>query len=34
VRELVLAADPDRIARAEVTHRPGLTVLWWDDPEP
>ena len=33
VRELVLVADPDRIARAEVIHQPGLTVLWWDDPE-
>jgi hypothetical protein len=33
VREVVLVADPDRIARADVTHEPGLTVLWWDDPE-
>ena len=33
VRELLLVADPDRIARAEVSHEPGLTVLWWDDPE-
>ena len=33
VREVVLVADPDRIARAEVGHEPGLTVLWWADPE-
>ena len=33
VREVFLVADPDRIARAEVTRAPGRTVLWWDDPE-
>ncbi|GAB2593295.1 sigma-70 family RNA polymerase sigma factor [Microlunatus antarcticus] len=33
VRELLLVADPERLARAEVTHEPGLTVIWWDDPE-
>ena len=32
VRELLLVADPERIARAEVSHEPGLTVIWWDDP--
>ena len=34
VREVVLVADPERIARAEVTREPGLTLLWWNDPEP
>jgi RNA polymerase sigma factor (sigma-70 family) len=33
VREVLLVADPARIARAEVSHEPGLTVLWWADPE-
>ncbi|WP_170853974.1 sigma-70 family RNA polymerase sigma factor [Microlunatus flavus] len=33
VREVLLVADPERIARAEVTRRPGLTVVWWRDPE-
>ena len=33
VRELVLVADPERIARADVSRQPGLTVLWWHDPE-
>jgi ketosteroid isomerase-like protein len=33
VREVVLVGDPERIARAEETREPGLTVLWWDDPE-
>ncbi|GAA3566391.1 sigma-70 family RNA polymerase sigma factor [Microlunatus spumicola] len=33
VRELLLVADPERIARADVSREPGLTVLWWDDPE-
>jgi RNA polymerase sigma factor (sigma-70 family) len=32
VREVLLVADPERIARAEVSHAPGLTVLWWADP--
>ena len=32
VRELLLVADPERIARADVSHAPGLTVIWWDDP--
>ena len=32
VREILLVADPERIARAEVSHQPGLTVIWWDDP--
>jgi RNA polymerase sigma-70 factor (ECF subfamily) len=32
VREVLLVADPERIARAEVSHEPGLTILWWDDP--
>ena len=32
VREVTLVADPERIARAEVSREPGLTVLWWDDP--
>ena len=30
VREVLLVADPERIARAEVSHEPGLTVIWWD----
>lgn len=33
VREVLLVADPGRLARAEVSHEPGLTVIWWDDPE-
>jgi RNA polymerase sigma factor (sigma-70 family) len=33
VREVLLVADPERIARADVSHAPGLTVIWWDDPE-
>ncbi|MGI3783771.1 MAG: sigma-70 family RNA polymerase sigma factor [Janthinobacterium lividum] len=33
VREVLLVADPGRIARADVGHEPGLTVIWWDDPE-
>lgn len=33
VRELLLVADPERLARAEVSHEPGLTVIWWADPE-
>ena len=33
VRAVLLVADPERIARAEVSREPGLTVLWWDDPE-
>ena len=33
VREVVLVADPERIARADVGHEPGLTVLWWADPD-
>lgn len=33
VREVLLVADPERIARAEVSHEPGLTVIWWNDPE-
>ena len=32
VREVLLVADPERIARARVTRDPGLTVLRWDDP--
>jgi hypothetical protein len=32
VREVLLVADPERIARADVSHEPGLTVLWWADP--
>lgn len=31
VREVLLVADPERLARAEVGHEPGLTVIWWDD---
>ncbi|MGI3784659.1 MAG: sigma-70 family RNA polymerase sigma factor [Janthinobacterium lividum] len=33
VREVLLVADPERLARAEVSHQPGLTVIWWADPE-
>ena len=33
IREVLLVADPDRIARAETSREPGLTVIWWDDPE-
>lgn len=32
VREMLLVADPERIARADVGREPGLTVIWWDDP--
>lgn len=33
VRELLLVADPERLAHAEVSHEPGLTVIWWAEPE-
>ncbi|HEY0237243.1 MAG TPA: sigma-70 family RNA polymerase sigma factor [Friedmanniella sp.] len=32
VREVLLVADPERIARADVSHEPGLTIIWWNDP--